>query len=109
MNAKSLRLRLSAAAAISLTIALLIAGVGLVALFERQVVRRIGIELDTYIRQLAANISTRPDGSLQLGRPLADPRFDEPLSGLYLADRRRYDRREIAVTLLVGPCHRSTR
>ena len=83
MNAKSLRLRLSAAAAISLTIALLIAGVGLVALFERQVVRRIGIELDTYIRQLAANVSTRPDGSLQLGRPLADPRFDEPLSGLY--------------------------
>jgi signal transduction histidine kinase len=83
MNVKSLRLRLSAAAAVSLTIALLIAGVGLVSLFERQVVRRIGVELDTYIRQLAANISVSPDGSLQLNRPLADPRFDQPLSGLY--------------------------
>lgn len=83
MNAKSLRLRLSVAAAISLTIALLIAGVALVLLFERQVVRRIGIELDTYIRQLAANVSVNPDGSLQLSRPLADPRFDQPLSGLY--------------------------
>nr|CCD32094.1 Integral membrane sensor signal transduction histidine kinase [Methylocystis sp. SC2] len=83
MNAKSLRLRLSIAAAISLTIALLVAGAALVLLFERQVVRRIGNELDTYIRQLAANVSVDPDGSLQLNRPLADPGFDQPLSGLY--------------------------
>lgn len=30
-------------------------------------------------RGLAANISVNPDGSLQLNRPLAEPRFDEPL------------------------------
>lgn len=83
MNAKSLRLRLSVAATISLTIALLVAGVALVLLFERQVVRRIGNELDTYIRQLSANVTVNPDGSLQLNRSLADPRFDQPLSGLY--------------------------
>ncbi len=83
MSAKSLRLRLFVAAAISLIIALFVAGTGLVSVFERYVVRRIGIELDTYVRQLAANVSVISDGSLQLNRPLADPRFDQPLSGLY--------------------------
>ncbi|WP_064031929.1 HAMP domain-containing sensor histidine kinase [Methylosinus sp. R-45379] len=83
MRAKSLRLRLSIAASLSLCIALVLAGVALVALFERYVIRRVGVELDTYIRQLAANVSIEPDGALQLGRPLADPRFDQPLSGLY--------------------------
>jgi signal transduction histidine kinase len=83
MSAKSLRLRLFIAAAISLIIALFVAGTGLVGVFERYVVRRIGIELDTYVRQLAANISIIPDGSFQLSQPLADPRFDQPFSGLY--------------------------
>ncbi|PWB88848.1 sensor histidine kinase [Methylosinus sporium] len=83
MIAKSLRLRLSIAAAVSLAIALSVAGVALVFLFERQVERRIGNELDTYIRQISANVSIEPDGSLHFDRPLADPRFEQPLSGLY--------------------------
>lgn len=83
MKSKSLRLRLMVAAAISLIIALLIAGVALVNVFERYVIRRIGDELDTYVRQLAANVSLSSDGALQISRQLADPRFDVPLSGLY--------------------------
>jgi len=83
MSAKSLRLRLLVAAAISLIIALLLAGVALVGVFERYVVRRLGSELDTYVRQLAANVSLSSDGSLQISRPLADPRFEAPMSGLY--------------------------
>jgi signal transduction histidine kinase len=83
MSGKSLRLRLLVAAAISLIIAVLLAGVALVGVFERYVVRRIGAELDTYVRQLAANVSLSADGSLQISRQLADPRFDIPLSGLY--------------------------
>lgn len=83
MSAKSLRLRLLVAAAISLIIALLLAGVALVGVFERYVVRRIGAELDTYGRQLAASVSLSSDGSLHISRQLADPRFEAPLSGLY--------------------------
>jgi len=83
MSAKSLRLRLFVAAAVSIIIALFIAGMALVGIFERYVARRISAELDTYVRQLAANVSVSSDGSLQLSRSLADPRFDQPLSGLY--------------------------
>jgi signal transduction histidine kinase len=83
MSGKSLRLRLLVAAAISLIIALLLAGVGLVDVFERYVVRRIGAELDTYVRQLAANVSLSSDGALKINGRLADPRFEAPLSGLY--------------------------
>jgi signal transduction histidine kinase len=83
MSGRSLRLRLLVAAAISLTVALLLAGAALVGVFERYVVRRVAAELDTYVRQLAASVSLSSDGSLQIGRQLADPRFDAPLSGLY--------------------------
>jgi signal transduction histidine kinase len=83
MKANSLRLRLALAAGLSLSVALLLAGFALVVIFERYVVRRIGVELDIYIRQLAASVVIEPGGALQLTRPLADPRFDQPLSGLY--------------------------
>lgn len=83
MSGRSLRLRLLVAAAISLTVALLLAGAALVGVFERYVVRRVAAELDTYVRQLAATVSLSSDGSLQIGRQLADPRFDAPLSGVY--------------------------
>jgi hypothetical protein len=83
MRARSLRLRLAAAAGVSLAMALLRAGFGLTELFERHVVRRVSGELETYVRQLSANVAIADDGSLQVSRVLADPRFSEPLSGLY--------------------------
>lgn len=83
MRARSLRLRLAVVAGISLSLALLLAGLGLTELFERHVVRRVNGELETYVRQLAASVAIAEDGTLQSTRTLADPSFNEPLSGLY--------------------------
>ncbi len=54
MKIRSLRLRLTIAAAAAILSALAIAGIGLVLLFERHVERRIGSELNTYLNQMAA-------------------------------------------------------
>ena len=79
----SLRLRLFAAGAASILLALALAGFGLVLLFERHVERRMVIELEAHLRQLIDGLGRAPDGALDLLRPPAEPRFLEPLSGLY--------------------------
>jgi signal transduction histidine kinase len=83
MNSGSLRLRLFVAAAISITLALGLAGFGLGLLFERYVERRVEQELHSHLIQLAAGIAVRADGRIVVNRELADPRFSQPLSGLY--------------------------
>ncbi|UWU88923.1 sensor histidine kinase [Bradyrhizobium sp. CB1015] len=83
MSWGSLRLRLVAGGAVAILIALTIAGAGLTLLFERHVSRTIGDELDVYLKQLVAGIDTDAQGKLVVGRPPADPRFADPLSGLY--------------------------
>ena len=80
---KSLRLRLAVAAALSIVMALVIAGFGLAAIFERHVIRRVEAELETHLRQLAAEIAIAPDGTLLVQRQPSDPRFESPLSGFY--------------------------
>jgi signal transduction histidine kinase len=79
----SLRVRLLAAGAGSILIALALAGVGLTLLFERHVERRVIAELELNLRQLIGHLGRDAGGALQLERPLADPRFEQPLSGLY--------------------------
>jgi signal transduction histidine kinase len=79
----SLRLRLFAAGAASILLALALAGFGLVLLFERHVERRVALELEAHLRQLIDGLGRAPDGALDLLRPPAEPRFLEPLSGLY--------------------------
>lgn len=83
MTRGSLRLRLLAAGAASILIALALAGLGLTLLFERHVERRIVVELELDLRQLIGHLGRTENGTLLLERPLADPRFEEPLSGLY--------------------------
>jgi signal transduction histidine kinase len=83
MRRGSLRLRLLAAGAGSILLALTIAGFGLLLLFERHVERRIALELQAHLRQLVSGVGRAPDGSLAIASPLAEPRFREPLSGLY--------------------------
>lgn len=83
MTRNSLRLRLLLAAALAITLALILAGFVLVALFDRHVERRIDAELETYLRQLAGSVTFDADGTVRTARPLADPRFNEPFSGLY--------------------------
>lgn len=82
MNLRSLRLRLLLAGAVSILVALAFAAFWLTLLFERHVERRVDAELTVYLNQLAANL-TQASGDLAIDRPPADPRFEEPLSGLY--------------------------
>ena len=83
MNAQSLKLRLLLLGAITISLALLVAGLGIVGLFERHVERRAEAELDTYIRQISAGIIFNAKGEAVFNHSLADPRFETPLSGLY--------------------------
>lgn len=83
MSIRSLRARLWIAGGVSIGVAILVAGVGLVALFERHVERRIGAELRIQLNQLAAAVALDDAGALQLTNEPADPRFAQPLSGLY--------------------------
>lgn len=83
MRSGSLRLRLLLAAAISVVVALSLAGTGMVLLFQNHVEERIERELQSHLLQLAASLEFTPDGALIVTRELADPRFNRPLSGLY--------------------------
>lgn len=83
MTRHSLRLRLIAGGAAAILIALSVAGVGLTILFERHVTRTIADDLDVSLKQLIAGVEAGPDGRLVLARSPTDPRFSEPLSGLY--------------------------
>ena len=79
----SLRLRLAAGGIAAILVALTIAGAGLTLLFERHVARTIADDLDVHLKQLLAGIDIDPQGNLLVSRPPADPRFADPLSGLY--------------------------
>ena len=83
MTRRSLRARLWIGAAFSITMALAFAGLGLLTLFERHVERRIGEELRAQLNQLVAAVTITPEGEVALTREPVDPRFDQPLSGLY--------------------------
>ncbi|MCB1762550.1 MAG: HAMP domain-containing histidine kinase [Gammaproteobacteria bacterium] len=83
MMPRSLRFRLLAAAVVSVAMALLIAGVSLVLIFEHHVEQRIGMELETYLDQLTASVAVTDQGRIAFRQELADPRFAKPLSGLY--------------------------
>jgi signal transduction histidine kinase len=90
MRLGSLRLRLVAGGIIAILVALTIAGTGLILLFERHVTRTMADDLDDQLKQLLATIDTDQEGNLVMTRPPADPRFADPLSGLYwqVADNR---------------------
>lgn len=83
MSRKSIRLRLLLASLVSIAVALVVAGLGLVKLFESHVEQRFQAELSNYIRQIAGNLSFGTDGTVTQSNRLSDPRFEEPLSGLY--------------------------
>lgn len=83
MKTGSLRLRLLVAGAVSVLAALALSGFGLTLLFERHVERRIAAELGIHLHLIAAGIERSADGSLTVRRGLVDPRFAQPLSGLY--------------------------
>lgn len=83
MTRRSLRLRLLLAAAMSISLALVVAAIGLILLFDRHVARRIDAELHTHLNQIAAAMEFDSNGRPYLATPLADPRFEQPYGGLY--------------------------
>ncbi len=83
MKLRSLRLRLLVAATLSVILALLLAGWGLIGLFEAHVERRLDSELKSHLRQLVGGIEIHEDDLIHRHVELADPRFAEPFSGLY--------------------------
>jgi len=83
MSLGSLRLRLLAGAAAFVLAALALSALGLSALFERHVTRWLDAELSNHLEQLIAGIDKGINGELRIARPPADPRFQNPLSGLY--------------------------
>lgn len=79
----SIRLRLVAAGAAAVLASLAVAAVGLDILFERHVRRLAIVELSADLDQIAAGLERGPDGRFILNHPPGDPRYRQPLSGLY--------------------------
>src|SRR5438067_4725490 len=82
MQIGSIRFRLWLAAAISIFVALSIAGIGLRYLFERHVERRLVDDLTVDLDQLVG-ATDFADGVLKVAPVLMDARFEVPLSGYY--------------------------
>ncbi|WP_201285609.1 sensor histidine kinase [Chelativorans xinjiangense] len=63
--------------------ALSLSYIGLTFLFERHVERRVEAEIRVYLDQVVSGLDRSDDGTLVMATSPADPRFSEPLSGLY--------------------------
>lgn len=83
MIRRSLRLRLALAGALAICLALAAAGAALTLLFERHVYRTLSDDLDADLRLLIGGLDVEADGKVVVARPPLNPRFEEPLSGLY--------------------------
>ena len=83
MKRGSLRLRLLLAGAISILAAVSLSAAGLTTLFKRHVERRVEAELAVYLDQIVAGLDRGVRGVPVMSRSPVDPRFMEPLSGLY--------------------------
>ena len=83
MTRRSLRFRLLVAAIVSVVVSLLVAGLSIIALFERHVERRIELELEAYLNQITAGVGITPDNRIAFSQALADARFNQPLGGFY--------------------------
>jgi signal transduction histidine kinase len=79
----SLRFRLLGAGAIIILVAVQIAGVTLLMLFERNVIRLVHTELDAVLEKLATFLQRGENGEPQLKSELADMRLRQPFAGRY--------------------------
>ncbi|MGR3525956.1 MAG: sensor histidine kinase [Paracoccaceae bacterium] len=82
MTALSLRWRLMVAGAVAVVMALGLAALGLAHLFGTHVERRALADLSVQLDRVLAGLA-RVDGALAQVLPPADPRFEQPYSGLY--------------------------
>jgi signal transduction histidine kinase len=82
MIGRSLLARLTVLSGILILLALALGGVALTWLFEREVERRAVYDLTQHLQTLAAQVRI-DNGQPVLDAEPADPRFNEPYSGLY--------------------------
>ena len=80
---QSLRLRLLIAGAAAIVVSLALAVLALSGLFAAHVERRALAELSVQLDQIVAGLERDADGALILTGEPADPRFLQPLGGLY--------------------------
>jgi signal transduction histidine kinase len=98
---RSLRLRLLLG-----TLAWIIGSIGVTgwllnSLFSQHLERQFYAELRAHLNQLAGSLEFNADGEAILNRPLSEPRFERPYSGLYWqVDRLGDDGRPTAVGVL---------
>ena len=83
MTPRSLRLRLLIGGAAVIGLALIVAGFALTYLFERHVERSLAKQLNADLKQVLSAVELDPEGRPRLRRQPSDPRFADPLSGLY--------------------------
>ncbi|HRO11773.1 HAMP domain-containing sensor histidine kinase [Amaricoccus sp.] len=114
MKLDSIRLRLVAAGGAAVVLSLALAAAGLDFLFERHVRRLAVVELAADLDQLAAGLEEDAAGRLVMVQSPTDPRYGQPLSGLYwqvdspderLASRSLWD----SAIVLPGPDPRDGR
>jgi len=80
---QSLRARLLLGTLLWISTALVITGTVLTVLFKTHATKQFDQELRTYLIQLVANLDVTADGKAFIRAQPADPRFNQPLSGLY--------------------------
>jgi signal transduction histidine kinase len=83
MRTKSLRFRLLCLSALTIAVALTIAGLALVTTFNRHLERRVEQELSVRLLELASGFAMNEDGAPSITKALADPRYNQPYSGAY--------------------------
>jgi signal transduction histidine kinase len=83
MTSGSLRLRLLAGGAAFIVAALALAALGLSLLFKSHAERWLDVQLTASLDRLISGLDVGPDGGIVLARSPDDPRFRQPLSGLY--------------------------
>lgn len=86
MTPRSLSFRLLAGAVLWIVAALVVAGFVLSALFRAHVERQFALQMEAHLDELAATVDVRaapPDDRISIARPLSDPLFRRPYSGLY--------------------------
>lgn len=83
MLRNSFHARLIVGAVLWISVGLLLSGVVLSQLFQELVIRQVDHDLTDHAEELRSLLERSPEGTLAVPRPLSDPRFAVPGSGLY--------------------------
>jgi signal transduction histidine kinase len=79
----SLRSRLLIFATIGIAVVLGVAGLSFSLLYQRHVEKFVMADLTIHLEQLLGNVTLTPEGQVEVGAELSDPRFEQPGGGLY--------------------------